>query len=260
LRRAWIFEGSGKRSLSGLLIFTASVSIAVMHDTLCHKAPAFRRIPVGEARRLDSVPALDEAFSDIGCRPVYVFDFDGVLASVVEERVYQLPTAHGERERLEQVAARLGLDPSLYDTAYLRHLVFQEAMASAGWVPEPGPLCAAARALSEAGRPFFVLTARSGVAAIQRALAFMAAERIHPQEFFCVGRVAKGRQLARIDTDTGERPFVFFDDSEMHSGRSARQKTGTALSVHVDWGDPDWAAAGAIYERAMGVFNVKAAA
>jgi len=231
-----------------------------MTDESIDKSPVFQRISVEDAQRIDSVLALDKAFAVVGREPVYVFDFDGVLISIAEERVYRLPETEGERRRLELLAKAHRLDPSLYDTAYLRHLVFQEAMAAAGWAPEPGPLCAAARSLTVAARPFFVLTARSGVAAIRRALTFMEAQAIQPQELFCVGRVPKGRQLARIDMDTGERPFVFFDDSEKHSERSARQKTEPALSVHVDWGTPDWAEAEALYNRVLDAFDVAAAA
>ncbi len=218
------------------------------------RSPAFGRfaaIPAASLAELASVAAVDKIAGGGGSSPVYVFDFDGVLISADEEHVYSLPEALGERRWLCLKAARYGIDPSLYpDTRYLRHLVFQELLAERRTLPQPGPLTAIARALSETSRPFFVLTARSGQAAIRRALGFMEAHAIRPQETFFVGRVAKGRQLAFLSSEMSGRHLVYFDDSGRHSRNSARQVHETVRTIHVVWDAPQIGQAATLYEEA----------
>ncbi len=208
-------------------------------------------VPAIDLQTLSTVDALDRVAGGSGRPPVYIFDFDGVLISVAEERVYRLAETPGERSWLCHRAARYGIDPTLYpDTRYLRHLVFQELLAEQRTLSQPGPLAAAAAALSAAGRPFFVLTARSGQAAISRALGFMEAHAIRPQETFFVGRVAKGRQLAFLSHELPGQPLVYFDDSGRHSRNSARQAHQAVRTVHVVWGGPDPGRAAQMYEEA----------
>lgn len=173
--------------------------------------------------------------------PVAVFDFDGVLSSPVEDFVYRMPEYAGERERLAGLAERHAITPDLYDTNYLRHLVVQAELHRDRVLPYPGPLLDIARDVSQAKRPFFILTARSGSAAIRRLLAFVDSYELTPQEIFCVGRVAKGRQLGIIrSTVSSGHPLVYFEDTIRHIRNSRQQDIRGFKTVHVAWAEPDW--------------------
>jgi hypothetical protein len=193
---------------------------------------------------LTNLSSFDATFAQGKALPVAIFDFDGVLCAPTEDLVYKLPEQPGERDRLTAIGRRYGLIGEIYDVPYLRHLLLQAILSARQMVPETGPMLPLARALTDAGRPFFVLTARSGQAAIERALGAMNSYGLVPQEIFCVGRVAKGRQLAVVrETLASEVPIVYFDDSIRHIRNSHAQDVDGLETVHVAWKRPDRRAA-----------------
>lgn len=196
-----------------------------------------------------------EAFdATFGTAAVAVFDFDGVLCDPIEDQVYHLKPLSGEAEAMKALAPRYGIDPDLYDARYLRHLLVQALLAERGVAPAPGPLLALAQALAAQSRPFFVLTARSGGMAIRRMLAYLDHHHLVPQEIFCVGRVAKGRQLALVRRTVSDRvPIVYFDDSIRHVKNSSGQRSLGIETVHVLWSRKDTEKARAFWERAIGL-------
>lgn len=184
--------------------------------------------------------------------PVAVFDFDGVLCAPEEDLVYKLDVERGEKAPLQKEARRFGLEPELYDLPYLRHLVLQEKLKELGRLPEPGPVLSLARELSAKARPFFVLTARSGKAAVSRVLGFLDEYGLQPQEIFFVGRVAKGRQLRMIREMVKEtRQVVYFEDSVRHARNSRQQDFVGFEAIHVLWSEPGWDAARQLYHDAL---------
>lgn len=186
----------------------------------------------------------------------YVFDFDGVISSETEEQIYRLPARKGERELLEKIAVHYHISPEGYDTRYLRHLVVQELLLAQDIPIEPGPLTNAAKELSRVGRTFFLLTARSGRAAVMRALTFLDFHEIRPQELFFVGRAAKGRQLSLIRTSVGGGSLIYFDDSPRHARNSRRLLVRDFETVFVDWPKkPTQAAASELYENCISWFT-----
>ena len=191
-----------------------------------------------DATRIPTLQRFDSDFKASAGPPVAIFDFDGVLCAPREDLVYKLPERPGERGELDPAARHYGIDPDLYDTPYLRHLTLQAILVDRGTMPEPGPLLALARELSQADRAFFVLTARSGRAAIDRALAFLNRHRLQPQEIFFVGRVAKGRQLKLArDTVKAPRTLAYFEDSYRHSRNSKLQDVEGLETIRIDWAD-----------------------
>lgn len=146
---------------------------------------------------------------------LWFFDFDGVLATQCEEKVFRLPAAEDERETLERIAKTVHIDPELYpSTGYLRHLVIQAIMPDA---PEAHPaVLSLLRGLQRAAEPHFVITARSGYWAVERMMQFLRFQMIYPQEVFCLGRSSKADLLAKLRLDWPDRPFVFFEDSAHH--------------------------------------------
>jgi hypothetical protein len=182
---------------------------------------------------------LDDQF---GPEPPYaVLDFDGVLTSPVEDLAYKLPERPDERRLLEREAQRHGIDTVIYDTPYLRHLVLQAALEALGELPDEGPLLQLARELTKARRPFFVLTARSGRAAITRMMTYLDHHQLEPQEIFCVGRVPKGRQLALVGATVPKgRRVVYFEDTVRHARNSSKQDVPGVVTVHVSWNPPPW--------------------
>ncbi|MGC1305437.1 MAG: hypothetical protein WA840_23955 [Caulobacteraceae bacterium] len=181
----------------------------------------------------------DGEYCSEGGQPIAIFDFDGVLCSPREDLVYKLPSPAGERETLVAWGQRHGISVDLYDTPYLRHLCLQIHLESQGSIPDRGPLLRLAIEMSNAHRPFFILTARSGVSAIRRALNFVDAHRLAPQEIFFVGRVSKGRQVALVrETVHASLPIVYFEDSLRHS-RNSHAQSADIDTVFINWTDQD---------------------
>jgi hypothetical protein len=160
---------------------------------------------------------------------IFVFDFDGVLIHQNEEKVYQLDEIAGERDRLDELARDLGIDPSLYSTGYLRHLVFQ--MRYNG-VCRPHVLAEFARSLEE---PYFVLTLRSGIGALGRMLSFLDIMNVRPQEAFCVGRGRKSEILGKLLEEWPDKHIVFFDDSMKHIHDACSIHSDRLTVVYVEW-------------------------
>ncbi|MEM8839465.1 MAG: hypothetical protein AAGE89_15335, partial [Pseudomonadota bacterium] len=138
---------------------------------------------------LSSVPRDKEA--------VYVFDFDGVIASGIEDKIYRLAETPLEKERLKEAEKELGLKIAGMDFRYRRHLVFQELAARKGLEIPVGPGLPLAQWVSQNAR-FFILTARSGWAATERLRAFLVKHHLRPIDLYQVGRVLKDRQIKKI--------------------------------------------------------------
>jgi hypothetical protein len=147
---------------------------------------------------------------------IFFFDFDGVLATQCEEKIFRMDERPMERRRLEEKAVFANVDPALYpSTNYLRHMVFQSY--AVGSIPDPHQEAVSfARSLSGLGDPYFIVTARSGLWAVRRMLDFVEKEGITPQEVFCLGRASKALLLAELRKDWPDRQFVFFEDSDHH--------------------------------------------
>lgn len=166
---------------------------------------------------------------------IYVFDFDGVLASPIEDLVYKLPKTTDDKHFLERAAGYFGIDYGLFDQSYLRHIILQNALLRRHHPIDVGPLCTLAADLSRNGEPIFVLSARSAPSAVSRALGFLNTHSINAQETFFVGRVGKGRQLSMLQTQSKGKHIVYFDDSIRHSRNAFGQKAETIISVHLGW-------------------------
>lgn len=146
---------------------------------------------------------------------IFFFDFDGVLACQVEEKLFRLPAALDERVLLEKLGDEIGIDHRLYaSTEYLRHLIYQ-AMASQP-VKRHRPAIDLAQSLQYDKRPYYVITSRSGLWAVERMMDLLREEALTPQEVFCLGRASKGLLLERLRKDWPDHPFVFIEDSQHH--------------------------------------------
>lgn len=168
---------------------------------------------------------------------IFFFDFDGVLATQCEEKVFRLPEEDMERRRLEEKAVFANVHSDLYpSTRYLRHLVFQGY--AWGTVPEAHDEATSfARTLTENGDPYFIVTARSGLWAVRRLLDFAEQQMIFPQEVFCLGRASKALLLAELRKDWPDRPFVFFEDSEHHIEACRALADPLLEIVKIEWDD-----------------------
>lgn len=209
---------------------------------------------------LACLTGFDRRFACNGAAPAAIFDFDGVLCSAVEDQAYKLPELPGERARLFEIAPKYNIDPTIYDLPYLRHLLLQASLEEARVLPEVGPLISLAREMSINKRTFFVLTARSGRSAINRALAFLDQQELTPQEIFFVGRVSKGRQIAYVRrTLDWSRGLVFFDDGKRHAKNSHRQSLACVATVRVDVPASTASAARALTREFLGIGGAEGA-
>ena len=166
---------------------------------------------------------------------IFFFDFDGVLVTQCEEKVFQLPEEHMERRRLEEKAAFADVESGLYpDTRYLRHLVFQ----GYAWGTTPEPHHEAIRfayKLRDNEDPYFIVTARSGLWAVRRMLDFVDCQALYPQEVFCLGRASKALLLAELRKDWPDRMFVFFEDSQHHIDACVALGDPLLKIVKIEW-------------------------
>lgn len=167
-----------------------------------------------------------------------VFDFDGVLSSGLEDQLYRINEINGESNSLPQIAKVLGFSNELYseDRNYLRHLVFQEAANRIDLAIEAGPFLKNAKQMAEMRQPFFVLTARSGIAAVERMMTFLRAHDLFPQEVFCVGRTPKTQQLKYVAGRLSVAAVTFIDDSSRHIqyAELTRSKGADIATKHVE--------------------------
>lgn len=166
---------------------------------------------------------------------LFFFDFDGVLATQCEDKMFRLPPGDMERRKLEEMARFANIDPALYpDTGYLRHLVYQGY--AYGTVPEEHlPVTALARCMEDWGDPYFIVTARSGTWAVRRLLEFVDKQGLHPQEVFCLGRSSKAILLSQLREDWPDRPFVFFEDTQRHIDACVALDDPLLQVVKIEW-------------------------
>lgn len=184
-----------------------------------------------------SVKQADDAF-ERGHYPddaIFFFDFDGVLATQCEEKVFRLPEKDMERRRLEELADLVGIHHELYpNTGYLRHIVYQ--IMAHGTTPEPHTEAVRfAHELDLLGDPYFILTARTATAAVKRMLQFVERYGVNPQETFCLGRASKAGMLAALRKDWGPVPFVFFEDSQHHIDACLALNDPLLEVVKIEW-------------------------
>lgn len=146
---------------------------------------------------------------------VYIFDFDGVVCASGDNDIYRLHTWPGEEELLARAAAAFGLRCDRQDVNYRRHILMEAASCFLDIPLQPGPAFAH---LQEACRKAYayILTARSGWYAAQRARRFMTAHNIMPLETFHVGRVAKDRQVDLLCREHHERDLFYVEDTPAH--------------------------------------------
>ncbi len=146
---------------------------------------------------------------------VYAFDFDGVIASNLEDRVYRAAIKPGERAATTAAATALGVRCDGMEYRYQRHLVYQAALWHLGMPIQCGPALQDAQEASRSGH-LFVLTARSGWFAVERCRTFLAQHDILPVEIFHVGRVGKVAQIALLCREFPQQPIHFIEDSQSH--------------------------------------------
>lgn len=177
-----------------------------------------------------------EAFNraDYPDNAIFFFDFDGVLAEQDEEKLFRLAETPLERDQLEQLAALVGIDHTLYVTKYLRHLIYQ-GLESGNNVAMHKEADEMVGALQQAGEPFFVVTARSGLYAIERMLMTLKSRWLYPQEVFCLGRSSKADLLVKLRKEWPDRPFVYFEDSLHHIEATKAIGDPNLTIVEVQW-------------------------
>ena len=181
---------------------------------------------------------------------VYLFDFDGVVASGTEDQIYKLHERRGEREMFARIEDRLSLRIRQMDMRYRRHLLFQELAAEHSLEMAKGPGFALAKWASDHAR-FFVLTARSGWAATARARDFLRHHQLKPIDLYQVGRVHKDRQVLRTVEEFAAATVFYIEDAPAHLARSAALKLASLTPVYcaasIDLADVE-----ALYQKVFG--------
>lgn len=178
-----------------------------------------------------------------------VFDFDGVLASSTEDKIYKLTETPEEQDKLLKMAGVWGLNLEGYDTSYIRHLLYQEAAAELGKKIERGLAYEAADLAAKDDRTkIYVLTARSGRRAIERLHRFLDDAPFEVVEVYHVGRVPKDRQIELFfERLPNHKVYLFEDDLEqltkintlLESSTYADRYREDVKLVHINHGEPD---------------------
>ena len=192
-------------------------------------------------------PALDEAVlpkgviapTDLVLEPdaLCVFDFDGVVINRSEDDLYKLPASEAEEVNLRRIEKQMGLHVEPMHQCYRRHLIYQIAATQLGMPMVKGPAFDLYRTVAQQGRAF-LLTARSGFYACQRAMAFLADHNCPPIENFFVGRGGKNVALKFVCEEYAPRSVYFVEDSIAHLSRAARMKLPNLRLVHVTAPNP----------------------
>ena len=181
-----------------------------------------------------SQPVDTDSFMQIADLPkdpdaIYLFDFDGVIASGLEDQIYKLDAKPGEIERFEEIEKALGFRFSGLEHRYRRHLVFQELALRQQLPINRGTGFERAAWAAENAR-FFILTARSGWAATDRVRTFLEQNNMNPIDLYQVGRVLKDRQVLRTVEEFPDARVYYIEDSAAHLARAeALQESNLAL-------------------------------
>lgn len=161
-------------------------------------------------------------------KSMFFFDFDGVLADQHEEKVYRLKPVNRERDFLVPRANKHGIMGDLFNTNYLRHLVYQAEYLESH--PLATPFVHFAREMVD---PFCILTARSGFHAVKRLMNFIDHHGLVPQEIFCMGPSSKAQHLRNMLRIFPEHHLVFFDDSLEHIETASQIDDPRVIVRHV---------------------------
>lgn len=162
---------------------------------------------------------------------VYIFDFDGVVASGTEDQIYRRDEADGERLHLERLEDRFNLRSRDMDFRYRRHLLFQELALELDLSIAKGPGFELAKWASDHAR-LFILTARSGWAATSRLRAFLSQTQLKPIDLYQVGRVHKDRQIAKLVEELSPARVYYIEDSLAHLSHATDLKLDMLTPVH----------------------------
>lgn len=170
--------------------------------------PAFESIGLPErAIPIEDVPQNPNA--------VFLFDFDGVIASGIEDAIYKLPTSDSELEKLHDLAQKFCMQIAEMEPRYQRHLLFQEAAKRIDLPIEPGPGMALAKWACGEARTF-ILTARSGWSATTRVREFIETHLKPPIELYQLGRTSKKLQVSLLCEEFPSSPVYYIEDSFAH--------------------------------------------
>ena len=181
---------------------------------------------------------------------VYIFDFDGVISSRVEDDIYKLPPTADEIPLLLAAAKCFGIRCDGMEQRYQRHLLYQAAAWCLRLPIEPGPAFLQARDSGRYAR-LFILTARSGWHAVERLRNFISAAGINPVEIYSVGRVKKDRQVELICREFESRQVFYIEDSVAHladiAPTAGRQPCRSTMLA--SWKGFSWPCAAAILPK-----------
>lgn len=150
---------------------------------------------------------------------VYVFDFDGVVCSGLEEKIYSLSPHMTDWDSIEEGAKKWVQKCDDMDPAYRRHLVYQAAAyqneMDCACTIEPGKAFELFKRVNQIF-PTFTLSARAGFYAVARQQAFLSQNNSIPVETFQVGRVSKDRQISKLLAEFPASNIWYFDDKKSH--------------------------------------------
>jgi hypothetical protein len=194
----------------------SSASIDPAMNSVAHLADA---IPLGDIKIKDN--------------SVYIFDFDGVVASRNDDDIYKLSPTIEEIPLLSASAECFGIRCNGMEQRYQRHLLYQAAAWRLGLCIEPGP--AFPQTLESGQRSqLFILTARSGWHAVERLRDFLDSSNIRPVEIYNVGRVKKDRQVQLICREFESKQIYYVEDSIAHLADAASIPVRNLNLVYVD--------------------------
>lgn len=165
---------------------------------------------------------------------IYIFDFDGVIISPIEDAVFRFENVDFDTDFIARAKARYGLckQPSLI--ARERHILLQEVLYERGIPCEPGPEFEEIRRLKKSNRAFYVLTARAGPGAVQRAMTFLEKNDIRPEEVFFIGPVDKCAHIRWISEFNDNPHIMFYDDTKKHIDNINEKNMSNVDAIFVD--------------------------
>lgn len=164
---------------------------------------------------------------------VYIFDFDGVIASQTDDDIYKLAPTVDELSLLSTAAECFGIRCHDMEQRYQRHLLYQAAAWYLQLPIEPGPALIQARDSGERAQ-LFILTARSGWHAVERLRNFIYVSDIRPIEIYNVGRVKKDRQIELICREFHSKQVYYIEDSIAHLADAAAISVGNLHLVSIE--------------------------
>lgn len=146
--------------------------------------------------------------SSVNLPHLNILDFDGVLASPMDDCLFRLPISNSDAEFINKCEDYFNLTLDGQDIRSARYMCIQAALMHLEVPIELGPI----RLEEPTTAPYVVLTARSDYYAVSRMFRFLESLNQAPLFIFTVGTTSKSHIIQTLSEEYPQADLRFYDD------------------------------------------------